>query len=64
MSELRLKATPMCKNLIVINGSASGISRRFSPAAARFASLQLRVAATASCSCSFSAAQSASGSAI
>jgi hypothetical protein len=54
----------MCKNLIVINGSASGISRRFSPAAARFASLQLRVAATASCSCSFSAAQSASGSAI
>ena len=38
MSELRLKATPMCKNLIVINGSAS---RHFAPVLAGRCALRI-----------------------
>jgi hypothetical protein len=43
MSGLRLKATPMCKNLIVINGGASRISGRLWLAAARFTSADLNI---------------------
>ena len=64
MSELRLEADSMHKNLIVLNGSVRKISRWLSPAASRFASVRLRVAAAASCSRSLSTAQSASGSLI